>query len=229
MVKKRNLRLEIWICLVLGLITLALYLPAVRYDFIRYDDQQYVTENPQVQAGLSTDGGRWAFGFHAGNWHPLAWLSHMLDCQIYGLNPAGHHFTSLLLHAANAVLLFLVLRRLTGATWRSAIVTALFAWHPLHVESVAWIAERKDVLCAFFGLLTLYAYAVSCRSPSKKSYAITLGCFVLALMAKPMAVTLPFVLLLLDYWPLQRLQSRSLLTLLLEKSPSLSLRSGYAR
>jgi len=208
-----------WICLGLGFITLLLYLPTLRHDFIQFDDQQYVTENPRVQTGLSIGGLRWAFGFHAGNWHPLTWLSHMLDCQLYGLNPAGHHFTNLLLHAANTMLLFLGLRLLTSTTWRSAIVAALFAWHPLHVESVAWIAERKDVLCAFFWLLTLYIYGGYAAQPSRPRYLATLGCFVLALMAKPMAVTLPFVLLLLDYWPLRRLQIRSFPALLWEKFP----------
>ena len=198
----------------------------MRHDFVQYDDQQYVTENPQVQAGLSFAGLRWAFGFHAGNWHPLAWLSHMLDCQIYGANPAGHHLTSILLHAANAVLLFLALRRLTGATWRSAIVAALFAWHPLHVESVAWIAERKDVLCASFWLLTLLAYAGYATRPAAGRYAATLGCFVLALMAKPMAVTLPFVLLLLDCWPLKRLENKSFLALVWEKTPFFAITLG---
>lgn len=207
----------------MGLITLALYLPAVRHDFVQYDDQQYVTENPQVQAGLSVTGLRWAFGFHAGNWHPLAWLSHMLDCQLYGANPAGHHLTSILLHSTNAVLLFLALRRLTGSTWRSAIVAALFAWHPLHVESVAWIAERKDVLCALFWLLTLYAYAGYAGRPGVGRYAVTLGFFVLSLMAKPMAVTLPFVLLLLDYWPMKRSQGKSFRALLREKIPFFTL------
>lgn len=155
----RRLPLSPLICLVLGLITLALYLPARRHEFVAYDDQQYVTENPVVQAGITTKGLVWSFGFHAGNWHPLAWLSHMLDCQFFGTNPAGHHLTSVSLHVANTVLLFLVLFRLTGARWRSAGVAALFGWHPLHVESVAWVAERKDVLCAFFWMLTLLAYA----------------------------------------------------------------------
>lgn len=208
-----------WCCVVLAMITLALYLPAVRHDFVQYDDQQYVTENPQVQAGLSVAGLRWAFGFHAGNWHPLAWLSHMLDCQLYKANPAGHHLTSILLHTANAVLLFLVMRRLTGAMRRSGIVAALFAWHPLHVESVAWIAERKDVLCALFWLLTILAYTRYVARPSARRYVATLGCFALALMAKPMAVTLPFVLLLLDYWPLKRRQGKSFQALVWEKVP----------
>ena len=158
------------ICLALGLITLALYLPALSHDFLGYDDQQYVTENTQVQAGLTGHGVVWAFGRHAGNWHPLAWLSHMLDCQLYGLKPAGHHLTNVLLHFANTLLLFLLLNRMTGALWRSALVAALFAWHPLHVESVAWVAERKDVLSAFFWMLTLWAYAryAGVRSPKSE-------------------------------------------------------------
>ncbi|MFO1513600.1 MAG: tetratricopeptide repeat protein [Verrucomicrobiota bacterium] len=150
----------------------------------------------------------------------------MLDCQLFGLNPAGHHFTNLFLHTINTMLLFLGLRLLTNTTWRSAMVAALFAWHPLHVESVAWIAERKDVLCALFWLLTIYAYGRYVDRPSRARYLATLGCFVLALMAKPMAVTLPFVLVLLDCWPLRRLQNRSLQALLWEKSPFFMLTIG---
>jgi hypothetical protein len=149
-----------WICLALGLITLAVFWPSLAHDFLSYDDQAYVTENPHVRAGLTWPGVVWAFeSFSVTNWHPLTWLSHMLDCQLYGLKPAGHHLTNLLLHTASTLLLFLVLNRMTGALWRSACVAALFAWHPLHVESVAWVAERKDVLSAFFFMLTLWAYA----------------------------------------------------------------------
>jgi tetratricopeptide (TPR) repeat protein len=216
-----NQRIAVLISVVLAVITMAVYLPAVRHDFVQYDDQQYVTENPQVQAGLTLSGLRWAFGFHAGNWHPLAWLSHMLDCQLFGANPSGHHFTSILLHVLNTVLLFFLLRRLTGATWRSAIVAGLFAWHPLHVESVAWVAERKDVLCAFFWMISLLSYAKYAEYPSMRNYFATLGCFMLALMAKPMAVTLPFVLLLLDFWPLNRFRGKSFWQLLGEKIPFL--------
>ena len=220
------------LCLVLGLGTLALYAPALHHDFVAYDDQQYVTENGVVQAGLTGPGLAWAFGRHANNWHPLTWVSHMLDCQFFGLKPAGHHLTSLLLHTVNTLLLFLLFHRLTGATWRSGLVAALFAWHPLHVESVAWIAERKDVLCGFFWLLTLLAYAgyARRRAPGPEpagadgtaaktqpptpaagsaplSYALAVLLFALALMSKPMAVTLPCVLLLIDYWPLHRFQA----------------------
>lgn len=208
--------------MILGLFTALLYAPSLRHDFLSYDDQQYVTENPRVTSGLNWKGFIWSFGNHAGNWHPLTWLAHMLDCQLYGLNPAGHHLTNVLLHVANTVLLFLLLTQMTGKTWRSASVAALFGWHPLHVESVAWVAERKDVLCAFFWMLTLCTYAkqMTCElqagggSKEKSSSSAThhfsswhwlsLLFYALALMSKPMAVTLPFVLLLLDFWPLQR-------------------------
>jgi tetratricopeptide (TPR) repeat protein len=189
----------------LAVVTLAVYLPAIHHGFVEYDDQQYVTENPHVQAGLTWTGLVWAFGFHAGNWHPLTWLSHMLDCQFYGANAGGHHLTNVLLHVAGTLLLFSVLNRMTNRMWRSAAVAALFAWHPLHVESVAWIAERKDVLCAFFWMLTLWLYIRQAAQPSLARYLFVLGSFVLCLMAKPMGVTLPFVLLLLDYWPLNRI------------------------
>ena len=237
------------ICLALGLITLAVFAPSLTHDFLGYDDQQYVTENVQVQAGLTGHSIVWAFGLHAGNWHPLAWLSHMLDCQLYGVKPAGHHLTNVLLHVANTLLLFLILNRMTGALWRSALVAALFAWHPLHVESVAWVAERKDVLSTFFWMLTLWAYARYVEVQSLKSkvqspgadaprftfhvshyYLLSLSFFALGLMSKPMVVTLPFVLLLLDYWPLRRLQlntqnstPRTLLPLVWEKVPFFAL------
>ena len=216
------------ICLALGLITLAVFAPALTHDFLVYDDQVYVTENPHVQAGLTWQGVAWAFrSYAASNWHPVTWLSHMLDCQLYGSKPTGHHLTNVLLHVANTLLLFLVLSRMTGAVLRSAGVAALFAWHPLHVESVAWGAERKDVLGAFFWMLTLWAYARYSEVQGPKSdvqsqgirntqhaprftlhaprfYLLALFFFALGLMSKPMLVTLPFVLLLLDYWPLGR-------------------------
>ncbi len=232
------------ICLALGLITLAVFVPSLTHEFLAYDDQVYVTENPHVQAGLTWPGMEWAFrSSAASNWHPVTWLSHMLDCQLYGLRPAGHHLTNVLLHTANCLLLFVVLSRMTGAMWRSACVAALFAWHPLHVESVAWVAERKDVLSTFFFLLTLGAYGRYAEVQSIKArdgrdgtrdgrngtgtsntprtsrithhasrftfhaslfYLLSLSFFALGLMSKPMVVTLPFVLLLLDYWPLGR-------------------------
>ena len=148
------------ICLALALVTTALYWPMTHHGFVNFDDDDYITNNPHVQAGLTWAGVIWAFkSGAAANWHPLTWISHMLDCQLYGLNPGGHHSTNLIFHVANTLLLFLLLKQLTGAVWRSAFVAALFAWHPLHVESVAWAAERKDVLSAFFWLLTLMAYA----------------------------------------------------------------------
>jgi tetratricopeptide (TPR) repeat protein len=212
----------------LALVTFFLYLPALHHGFVDYDDQQYVTDNPRVQAGLTWKGLAWAFGFYAGNWHPLAWLSHMLDCQLFGANAGGHHLTSVLLHIANTLLLFSVLNRMTAALWRSAAVAALFAWHPLHVESVAWVAERKDVLCAFFWMLTLWLYVRYAEKKSVALYFLTLGSFALCLMSKPMGVTLPFVLLLLDYWPLKRFEISDFRfsvfkKLLLEKIPFLVL------
>ena len=148
----------------LALVTLAVYLPVLEARFVTFDDTSYLTDNPIVQAGLTWEGARWAFTqSHAANWHPLSWLSHMLDCQVYGLKPAGHHLTGLLFHTANTLLLFGLLRSMTGAFWRSAFVAALFALHPLHVESVAWVAERKDVLSTFFFLLTLLTYDRAAR------------------------------------------------------------------
>jgi tetratricopeptide (TPR) repeat protein len=184
----------------------------VRYGFINYDDDRYVFENPQVVQGLNLKGIEWAFTHSVlANWHPLTMMSHMLDCQFYGLHAGGHHLTNLLLHAATAILLFLILRRMTAALWSSAFVAALFAIHPLRVESVAWVAERKDVLSGLFFMLTLGAYVrfvekSIARSPKfKVYYGLTLFFFALGLMCKPMLVTVPFVLLLLDYWPLNRL------------------------
>ena len=174
--------------------------------FVQYDDPGYVTENTHVQKGLTGGSIAWAFTTtEATNWHPLTWLSHMMDVQLFGMNPGGHHLTSLLLHILNAILLFLLLFRMTGALWRSAFVAALFALHPLHVESVAWIAERKDVLSTLFWLLTTGAWLAYVKSSKAVPYALMLAFFALGLMSKPMLVTLPFTLLLFDYWPLQRL------------------------
>ena len=221
----------------LGLLALVTFWPVLRHDFINYDDPEYVTENLQVQRGLTWEGVNWAFQTkHAGNWHPLTWLSHMLDVQLYGLRPGWHHLPSLLFHVANALLLLLVLRRMTGALRQSAFVAALFALHPLHVESVAWVAERKDVLSTFFGMLTLWAYTgyveeSKVQSPKSKAwYGMALSFFALGLMSKPILVTLPFVLLLLDHWPLRRFQfhsssihHRTFPGLLVEKLPFLAL------
>jgi len=235
-----------WISLLLAAATVLAYYPVVRCQFVDLDDALYFSSNTHVQKGLTLEGLAWALSTgYGGNWHPLTWLSHMLDAQVFGPGPAGPHVVNLLLHVANTLLLFGLLRRLTGALWRSAFVAALFALHPLHVESVAWVSERKDVLSAFFFLLTLWAYACctqksevrspkseespkseireagagSQRPPARSTfhvsrftlhasrfYALSLLFFALGLMSKPMLVTLPIVLLLLDYWPLRRLQ-----------------------
>jgi len=214
-----------WIGLILALGTFLMFSPTRSFEFFRFDDPQYILDNQHVKAGLTGKGLAWAFrAVHAGNWHPVTWLSHMLDCQLFGVNAGRFHLVNAVFHAANTALLFLALRRLTGAIWQSALVAALFALHPLHVESVAWISERKDVLSGFFFMLTLWAYAryaqvqgPQARSaalfplPSSVFYLLALLCFALGLLSKPMLVTLPFVLLLLDFWPLQRTpQSRSL-------------------
>jgi protein O-mannosyl-transferase len=195
------------VCGFLFLAVVIVFGQTVRHDFVNYDDNQYVYENPQVDHGLTAQGIFWAFTtIDANNWHPLTWLSHMMDCQLYGLHAGGHHLTNVLLHAATAILLFLVLRRMTGDLWPSAFVAAVFAIHPLRVESVAWVAERKDVLSGLFFMLTLWAYVEYVRHPfSIKRYLSVIVLFALGLMAKPMLVTLPFVLLLLDYWPLGRM------------------------
>ena len=264
MSRKRTCKVLIIWLLAAG--TVGAYWPVFHCGFVNYDDPQYVTRNLVVRQGLSWEGFRWAFSTgSASNWHPLTWLSHMLDCQLFSLNPGGHHATSLLFHVLNTLLLFNLLRRMTGALWRSALVAALFAWHPLHVESVAWISERKDVLSTFFGLLSLWAYVCyvhskvqslkskvqepesKVQSPKSKVeggaptqhatrftpslilppspsflYALSLLLFACSLMSKPMLVTLPFLLLLLDYWPLQRLRLSTLnsqLSTVFEKLP----------
>ncbi len=234
------------ICLVLVLGTFALYWPVTTHPFIIFDDDEYVSSNANVNTGLSWANFLWAFTTTtAANWHPLTWLSHQLDCTLFGLNAGGHHLVNLLLHAANALLVFVLLRGATGALWRSAVVAALFAWHPLRVESVAWASERKDVLCAFFFLLTLVCYARKAEGGRQKAegagstpkvfYLLAVFFFGCALMSKPMAVTLPFVLLLLDVWPLGRIKNEKLKiknwrALLLEKIPffALSLASCVA-
>ncbi len=191
---------------------------ALTNGFVEYDDPAYVTDNPQVVQGLSAHGMRWAFTeFYFANWHPLTWLSHMLDVELFGLSPAGHHATSVLLHAANAVLFFLFLRRSSNSTVPAFLAAALFAWHPLRVESVAWISERKDVLSGLFFFLVLLAWERYARAPSARRYLLALALFAAGLLAKPMLVSLPFVLLLLDRWPLQR--QAKLRALLLEKAP----------
>lgn len=236
-----------WITLLLTLLTLAVFWPATRNQFTVYDDPDYVTKNPHVQAGLTWQGLSWAFGrLHGENtyWHPLTWVSHMVDYQLFGLKPPGHHLVNLLFHTLNTVLVFLVFQRMTGAFWRSAVLAVVFALHPLQVDTVAWVAERKNLLSAFFWLLTMWAYVgyaegrrrnAECSVPNPASriqhhasryYLFALVFFSLGLMCKPVLVTLPFVLLLLDYWPLQRfgastlnLQPSTSLRLVAEKAP----------
>jgi tetratricopeptide (TPR) repeat protein len=202
---QKTLRILVILFLILG--TIVVYWQVRNHDFLNYDDEGYVTENYHVQAGLTREGIVWAFTtFHVCNWHPLTWLSHMFDCHMYGLNSGGHHLTSLLFHVLNTLLLIVVLRRMTDSFWPSAFVAALFALHPLHVESVAWVAERKDVLSTFFWITTMWSYVLYVDRPGFGRYLLVLLLFALGLMAKPMLVTLPFVLLLLDYWPLGRLE-----------------------
>ena len=185
--------------------TLTVFGQIGNHPFLDLDDNVYVTENRHVQSGLTIANVTWAFKtYHEALWIPLTWLSHMLDCQLYGLSPRGHHLTNLVFHIANALLLFFVLERMTGALWRSAFVAALFALHPLRVESVAWVAERKDVLSTFFWMLTMWTYVQYVERPSFNRYLLVLLFFALGLLSKPMIVTLPFVLLLLDYWPFGR-------------------------
>lgn len=193
--------------ILLALVTFIAYEPLRHNDFVSYDDETYVTKNPHVYGGITRESLIRAFtSSHASNWHPLTWLSHMLDCQFFGLNALGHHLTSLLFHVANTLLLFLVLKKMTGAVWPSAFVAAAFALHPLHVESVAWVSERKDVLSSFFWILTMIAYAWYAEQPGRRRYLLVVLALCLGLLSKPVLVTLPFVLLLLDYWPLGRFQ-----------------------
>lgn len=226
-----------WIAFLLAIGTAAVFLPACRGAFVNLDDPDYVTLNAQVRSGLSFFGTAWAFTtFHAANWHPLTWLSLQFDASIWGLYPAGYHLTNVLLHSCSAALLFVALARLTGSRWRSAAVTALFAWHPLRVESVAWVSERKDVLSVLFWTLAIVAYARYAEVPSWRRLTLVALCMALSLMAKPMAVTLPFVLLLLDYWPLARTADWSRATsriavwrrLVIEKLPLFALSAASA-
>jgi len=212
------------VCLVAAVLAAAavlVYLPSLQSELINWDDDVYVIENRHLTGGLSWRAVGWAFtSLYASNWHPLTWLTHAADMSLYRLDrPWGHHLTNLLLHAANTVLLLVVLRRLTGRLWPSAVVAGLFALHPLHVESVAWVAERKDLLCTLFMFLAMWAYAGYAARPSWRRYLLVAAAFAAALMSKPMAVTLPVVLLILDYWPLGRLSRRSVL----EKTPLLAM------
>jgi hypothetical protein len=238
--KSSTLRI-LTISVLLAVFTLLLYSQVGKNPFVDYDDYYYVVENSHVKAGLTWSTLTWALtATEQSNWHPLTWLSHALDCQLYGLNPSGHHWTSLLIHALNATLLFLLLWRVTRATWPSLLVAALFALHPLNVESVAWVAERKNVLSTLFVLLALGAYGWYAQKPGIRRYLIVALLFVFGLASKPMAITLPFVLLLLDFWPLRRIENWTdpapafpvpqfrPLHLVLEKLPLLTLSAASA-
>ncbi|UCF42745.1 MAG: tetratricopeptide repeat protein [Planctomycetota bacterium] len=212
---------------VLGFGTIAAFERVRLNDFIYYDDDRYVTDNPQVKAGITRESIHWALTTtDIGYWHPLAMLSHMLDCELFGLNPYWHHLTSLFIHVANTLLLFWVFKRMTGAVWASSFVAAVFAVHPLHVESVAWISERKDVLSGLFWMLTMAAYVWYVERTSVVRYLLVVLGLSAGLMAKPMVVTLPFVLLLLDYWPLRRFQKSTRYYLICEKIPLFILTIG---
>ncbi|HEY1263981.1 MAG TPA: hypothetical protein VGF06_10675, partial [Terriglobales bacterium] len=225
-------------CLLLAVATLSVYNPVSSHPFVNYDDDRYVTDNPHVRGGLSWDTVRWAFTTSAeANWHPLTWISHALDCQVFRLNPAGPHYVNLLLHALNAVILFLLLSRVTGRAGPSLAVAALFALHPMNVESVAWIAERKNLLSMFFFLLALLAYERYARKPGIGRYCLVALWFACGLMSKPMVITLPFLLLLWDYWPLQRwpaagaapgVEPRRFSFLVLEKLPLFAMSAASA-
>ncbi len=226
----------LWVAVVLAVGTALLYWPVAGFDFINLDDNEYILNNLHVKNGFSWESLSWCFqAGYANNWHPLTWMSHILDCHLFGLRPGPPHIVNVLLHIAASVMLFIVLNRLTKCFWTSAMVSALFAWHPLHVESVAWVAERKDVLSALFWMLTLWAYVryVEERnvqgSKVKWFYGLALLFFALGLMAKPMIVTLPFILLLLDWWPLKRVavdDRRAFSRLILEKIPFALLAAG---
>ncbi len=217
---------RLFICILIAILTSAVYLPVRKSEFLYYDDDVYVTNNQQVKSGLSWDGVKWAFTTgHASNWHPLTWLSLMLDCELFGVKPGPVHLVNLVFHIANSILVFLVFARITKGLWQSAFIAGLFALHPLHVESVVWAAERKDVLSTFFWFLTMLAYAGYVQRRSVNRYFITLVLFALGLLAKPMLVTLPFVLLLMDYWPLERFGRQGISTkiIFLEKVPMIIL------
>jgi hypothetical protein len=206
--KRDSSRLRvILICAVLVVVVFGAYEPVWRNEFVNYDDDVYVTDNPWVKGGLTGESVKWAFTTtRASNWHPLTWLSHMLDCELFGVVAVWHHLMNLFFHMAGSLLLFWVLHRSTGSVWASGFVAAVFAVHPVHVESVAWVAERKDVLSGFFWMLTMAAYVRCAERPGEWRYLLVVLAFCLSLLSKPMVVTLPFVLLLLDYWPLGRFQ-----------------------
>src|SRR5664280_186995 len=226
MLNKINISPEIQKLIVyifLTVVTFTVFWQVNQYDFINFDDHLYVTQNMHIQSGITLDGVRWAFTTkQTGLWNPLVWLSYMADYQLFGLKAGGYHLTNLILHILSTLLLFWLFHRMTGAIWRSAFVAGLFALHPLHVESVAWIAERKDVLSAFFWMLTLCLYVYYTEKPVIRRYLLVIFSFICALMSKPMVVTLPVILILLDYWPLRRFESKKgnlILWQLQEKAP----------
>lgn len=222
-IAKQRFRSLLLLCLLLLAVTLAVYGQVASHQFINLDDNDYVTNNPYVSGGITAENVIWAFTtVHASNWHPVTWLSHMADVQLYGMNARGHHFTNVGIHAASTLLLFLLLVRLTRGVWQSLFVAALFALHPLHVESVAWVAERKDVLSAFFGFLTLYFYSEYAQKKAAGRYLLALVAFALGLMTKPMLVTFPLVMLLFDFWPLGRFRQTDPAT---ERQPGATLAS----
>ena len=242
---KANKTLKVAICIFLVVATFCVYSQVQDHEFINYDDDQYIKDNWKIKSGLTSESISWAFTtFYGYNWFPITWLSHIFDYQLYGLNPKGHHLTNLLFHIANALILFTVLLRMTGKLWRCAFIAAMFAFHPLNVESVAWVAERKNVLSTLFWLMTMWAYIHYAEKPTFKRYGLVFLFFTLGLMSKPMLVTLPFVLLLLDYWPLRRLKleqggsdnevpvnsqyhvKSEFLKLMLEKVPLVALTTG---
>lgn len=213
---------DLWVCAALVVLVILIYAPVRHFEFVDWDDYNYILDNSNVLAGLTWRGVVWAFTTnHAPYWHPLTWISHLIDVQLFGIDPGRHHLGNVLLHAANSVLVFDLLRRLTGARWSSAAVAAIFAVHPVHVESVAWVSERKDVLSTYFALLAFESYVRFARSQRFRigAYLLALTCFAAALMSKPMVVTVPVLLLLVDWWPLRRFQSVSPRRLLAEKLP----------
>jgi len=224
--KTSNRRYVLLIYVILAAATLTVYWQVTGFDFLDYDDQVYVTENPNVRAGINAKSLIWAFAtpnVGISYWHPLTWLSHMVDCQLFGLNPGWHHLSSLLFHMANTLLLFWVLKNMTGLIWQSGFVAAVFALHPLNVESVAWIAERKNLLSMLFWILAIASYSRYVKHPATGRYVATLLIFAMGLMAKPMLVTLPFVLLLLDFWPFGRFRWKTLPRMVWEKVPFFAL------
>ena len=201
---------DIFIIIFIIISACSVYVQVLNYDFINYDDDEYITENEFVKKGITEESVVWALTeFHAANWHPLTWISHMIDCQLFGLNAGRHHLINLIFHVLNSVLLYVVFRKMTGAIWQSGFVAALFALHPLHVESVAWVSERKDVLSTFWMMLTLLCYFLYIRKRKIVYYCFVVLFYLFGLMSKSMLVTLPFVLLLLDFWPLKRFHFQS--------------------